>query len=424
MKKRVLCIFLLCSVIMSILGGCRKSDQGNFSTEDEQEQTGAELAFSVEDYRQRFLKDRIAVSEYRGCYEAETDEVRKKEYQNLHFETCEFAEFPDVEQLDAMVGVSRDFSPQEAFEMIEDWLESVGKQDGVGGLKTQIRTTALEPDDNDDWPLLYEHMTELESGAGAYIDGKGYHLQTLTGGFYSMSNGTISEYLGNGYEAIDDALGDSSNDVVETGTLSELGDKKYELISGELSVKEGAEMTEEYFMSGTPFAPQEGITIDVFAVNIFKLKDVYGYDYRVRRKYHSVPFASSDLGRFSPSGNCFVEGDRKNAYVVDDSGVSAFSGYNDSEKLISLVTEDKMAGLEKSVEILSENLASMLNVQVDTVGLVYAPVTSELSENPQERMIYPCWEFAGVNRVKNEGIRIYMDVFTGDVYYYTFEIQE
>ena len=36
----------------------------------------------------------------------------------------------------------------------------------------------------------------------------------------------------------------------------------------------------------------------------------------------------------------------------------------------------------------------------------------------------PCWEVFGVNEIKNEKIWIYVDVFTGEIYYYTTEINE
>ena len=32
----------------------------------------------------------------------------------------------------------------------------------------------------------------------------------------------------------------------------------------------------------------------------------------------------------------------------------------------------------------------------------------------------PAWQFDGINRTKDENIRMYLDAFTGEVYYYTY----
>ena len=66
-------------------------------------------------------------------------------------------------------------------------------------------------------------------------------------------------------------------------------------------------------------------------------------------------------------------------------------------------------------------MASQLNIQVETVGLSYFPVQFQDFENTEEKVIFPCWEVTGVNRLKEESVWLYVDVFTGDIYYYTAE---
>ena len=314
---------------------------------------------------------------------------------------------------------------QESWDTIEAWLKSIGKSDEVDMKKeVRIATEQLGTDENEDWFLLYDHMSELDSGTGAFLSNNKCHILILANGICSMSDGKITEYMGYTTKAKHDALGTNTEDVVETGTFSGMKDKTYELIDGELSVQEGSELVKEYFMAGTPFPCADNVTIDIPEVNVFRLGDVYGYDYMLRRAYCSVPFVYMDYGNFQVDADYSPCGDIKHAYVVDDSGVTSFVGYNEAEKLISLAVGQDIIGLEQMAEMVSEKLASSISVHVESAGLVYFPVHFDSFESEESNLIIPCWEIAGTDGSNGKGIRIYCDVFTGDVYYYTFRMEE
>ena len=82
------------------------------------------------------------------------------------------------------------------------------------------------------------------------------HIQIADNGIYSMSDGKIGAYLNTDAHASSDALGTYTDDVVKSGTIDELGKESYQLINGELTIEQGAELTGEYFEKGTPFVPQ------------------------------------------------------------------------------------------------------------------------------------------------------------------------
>ena len=221
-----------------------------------------------------------------------------------------------------------------------------------------------------------------------------------------------------------DAFGDHAEDTVESGKVSELAQKEYTLISGNLSVEQGAELVKDYFSAGTPFPCENGVTVDVPEVRIFRLGDVYGYDYTVRRKYENVPFAYMDTGHYRFYADYLSDADIKHAYVVDDTGITAFCGYNEARKLTELISDDSMISFKQMLEFLRSGLASRLNINVERAGLVYFPVKLQGSAEKEEVIVLPCWEVFGVNEIKNEKIWIYVDVFTGEIYYYTTEINE
>lgn len=270
---------------------------------------------------------------------------------------------------------------------------------------------------------MYEHLSELDSGVGAFIDTHTCQLQLAGDGMYSMSDGKITEYLESlGYES--KASHDWASDdweVVETGSLSELGEKKYRLLEEELTVQEGADLAIEYFQAGTPFPFEEGVTIDIPEATVFRLGDIYVYGYLVRRVYKGLPFAYGNSGGYYIDMSYTMNKGGKDAYVIDDSGVTAFVGRNEAGILNTLVSVNDMISLKDTVDYLSKNLASYLKVQVEHAELAYVGVRLH---DIDEEITFPCWQFSGTNLTKKENIWIYVDVLTGKIYYHTDDIEE
>lgn len=71
-------------------------------------------------------------------------------------------------------------------------------------------------------------------------------------------------------------------------------------------------------------------------------------------------------------------------------------------------------------QMMSGEMASQVTVQVDKAELVYAPVSFDSFKGNDSNTLFPCWAFYGTNLSKGEKITIYMDVLTGDIYYYTY----
>ena len=144
--------------------------------------------------------------------------------------------------------------------MIEQWLEDVGKRDLVDMEKeVRIATPELECDDTKEFPYFYpalaEHM-DLKNAAGAFLSTEDCKYRVC----FSMSMGKIKNYLGKNQELADkDLNGEYTSDVVESGTLEELGDQSYPLISGELTIQEGADLLLDYFQHGTVMELPDGV---------------------------------------------------------------------------------------------------------------------------------------------------------------------
>ena len=104
-----------------------------------------------------------------------------------------------------------------------------------------------------------------------FINTNQCHIQ-MGAGIYSMSDGAITRYLGTNGMAGLDALGSNSEDVKAEGFVSEMKDQSWELLSGKVTVDEGAKIAKRYFEEGKYFPVAQGVTIDVPEVSVFALK--------------------------------------------------------------------------------------------------------------------------------------------------------
>lgn len=419
-------IFALCSISaisLSLHTGCGRQTTHSDTNITQEVMTEPVSVFSIENYLQKKSPDRISISECAKNYPKEIDDVRNLEYQNLNFKNCRFADFPKIDQIELLSGTEHGITVQESWDIIENWLKEIEKDAAVDMKKdVLVVSEQLGLDENGNYFTFYDHMDELDSGSGAHITNNQCHIQLLGNGIYSMSDGKITEYLGLSTKANRDAMGANSENIVESGSVEELGPKKYVLADGELTIREGAELVRSYFEQGTPFPCADGVTVDVPQVTVFHLGDVFGYNYRVRRLYHSMPFANLDFGtrNFNDAAASSIAFDTKHAYVIDHSGVTAFVGYNESEKLDIAATDDKILSFRQSADNISRNLASYLKIEAESAELAYLPMKFADEKGNETRIIFPCWQITGINTAKSEHIQIYSDVLTGEIYYCTY----
>lgn len=102
---------------------------------------------------------------------------------------------------------------------------------------------------------------------------------------------------------------------------------------------------------------------------------------------------------------------------MDDTGVSAFRGFSESAPMTELYSDTNFLSVEDAAQLLSEKLAPGLRMEVEEVALEYSPYHAEILY--AETLLIPSWRFEGINNTKGEKLVAYVDVLTGDLYYYT-----
>ncbi len=426
MKKTKICLVaVICTFCFAgcntqiekdIIGSEASSAVPNGTTTDETAED--ELSEFVID----FVPNRIDLAEYQNQYRDEINEIKESSYDTISLQDCEMMPLEGIEQVGVYRLYSVDMGVDESIEIIENWLEEIGCEDI--DLETKLRDASGQYERNEsrdypyDYPAVYEHYPEFDSGHGFFVNTNQCYIQMGSDGIYSMSDGSITDYLGLDSLAAMDALGVNEENVVDRGSISEKSDAVWELADGEMTVGDAAKLVTDYFEAGTPRQNPPGISVDIPEVEVFALEDKYGYAFSVRRVYYGVPFAYATTGGRTYYGtNYDIREDVKTAYVIDHDTVAAFTGYVDAEQLEGLIEEQtEIMSLKDAVSLLNEFFAANVRLEVCKAGLVYCTC----KDTAGNRIAYPCWQFEGMNVTNTQMMRVYVNVLSGDVYYYSY----
>lgn len=417
-------------LLLFVLCGCGNTKSQQEDKNQQSQSAEAEtkkINFSEEKYQEKIVDGRIAITEYSNHYEQEIQEIQNLSYPNIHFtEDCTFDPFPkELSRLSVFYMTEHGMSVQEGVETLENWLVSIGKQDDID-LEKEVRVDGsdLEMDESKEYPECYPLLsdTEIETLEDAILllDTNQCYAMVDADGFYMMSDGKISAYLGENPKPINDIYMRDDLKLLQSGSLEDLKEEVYPLISGDYKIGESAKQVKEYFEKGTPFPMAEGIKIDIPDVSVYRLDaDTCMYTFNVRRWYENMPYLYLQDTDFANSyeGYEIVES-MKYVNVVDDTGVSTFKGPSESDVIHTLYQDTQMVGVEQALDIASKKLASFLKLEVQEVKIGYAYMT-DIGQGFNEDMAvyYPFWKFSGINTVKNQVLNVYVDMISGAVYY-------
>ena len=360
------------------------------------------------------------ISRCKAEYQSDVQKIKETEYEKLVFDQTKFGKFGEFSSIKILKHGENTISADESIEIIKKWLTSIGKDDIDLEIELRDSSPQYERNETEEYPYdyvaVYDKYPVFSSGHGFFINTNDCYIQMGLSGIYSVSDGSITEYLKLDSLAAMDAMGVNSCDVVENGYVDDLSEQSYELTTGEISIGECSDMVKNYFESGEFYPCAEGITVDIPYIRVFKLADKYGYDFNIRRVYNDIPFAYADTGNtYKCYGDYVINEDIKHAYVIKDGKVAAFIGTCEGDSIIEIGEEQTtMVDICSATEMLDDFLADNLKVNVTSVELVYCPITEQ-----EEELIYPCWRYSGVSMNDNQQMTFYVNAMDGQIYYYS-----
>lgn len=416
LRKRAYIVLGLLSIL--ILYGCDKKDTTTNTNASNQN------LFLYEEYKSGFANERTDVNIVLQDFEKEVKQLKQIKDEKMNFQQCVFEEMPNIEKVEVIRFAEDDLTSEEGWTIIEKWLTDIGKIKDID-MKTEVRdASGVLPMESDkeypyDYPNVFDNFETLSSGRGFFLNTSECYVQLGEYGIYSMSDGTLTKYLGSDTLAAIDALGGNQENVIATYSGGEIEKVNIELIDGSYSASDALKLVKHYFEKGTPFSVAEGVSVDIPEIEVFSLNDKQGCTFLLRRRYNNIPFAYCREGNRSYyESNYIVQEDMKSAYIINQEGVCAFTGYSESEPFeVVGQGEEKILSIKQAVAHLNENLANELKLNVQKAELVYCPILFDSGE----KVGIVCWMFDGINSLNGQKMRLYVDVLSGDIHYYSYE---
>ncbi len=363
-------------------------------------------------------------------YKNQVEKLKTDEKMSSYFGDCEFGDIEYIKTLNVLQFYDYQSNPvisvEESIRQFEIEIEKQGLTDKID-LKKELRDVSglVEGDFSLDypyfWPSAYENSDKIPSGSFFMIVTDDLHIQMFPSGFYSFSDTTIKKYVGSDRNSALDALGESFEHViVEEGRVEDLKDKKWKLLNGEVSVGDAAEMTRQFFEAGTPYAPCEGVNIQIPYVWVIEAKDIYMYKFVVQRAYEGIPVAWKEGYSFNPLTDRMPVEDSRTAYTISGDKVNAYAGINASQAMKKTMDDQtEMINVVKASEILIDKLGLRLQPKIKKVRFEYAAIQPLYEATYETSTLEPCWVFEGVCGTDGKSFCAFENAITGEIYGYT-----
>ncbi len=438
-KKSIFKIAAISLMIVFVLCSC--SRKGEDSNGDNNAPTGIEnknirkentnggidasdRKFSSELYDSLLVSYLSTIEECRSCY-SENVKCLKSNADKYSFANCTFDEFPEFTDIKVLSFGRNNIGVNEAVDIISKQIEKDGFKDSIDIEKELRDFNSFVPGTGKEYPYDrlsgVDNFDNFENGNSFMVTSMDYHILMQSFGILSYSNGIISRKADSGLPAEADSVGLNSHEIVVEGRPDNLKETIVSLSDGSAKVEDMVSVAKKYFLAGTPYAPNDHVEIDIPYISIFKLKDIQGIGFILRRTYDNIPFAWDGYGNISYS-DLKIDPDRKQAYTIEKNNIDAYHGYNDNQLIDEVYSgQNCMLTLSDAFDELKTKMASELSVEFREVELEYVPVIiSEPTEDDlfTYEVIYPCWAFKGDDRISGRKINFFVDVLTGDTYYY------
>lgn len=355
------------------------------------------------------------ISEIRENFSRTAEELKAAEFDNLDFSKAEFS-FPEIDSI-SKLSVT-DFAGKSLREMYDFYCDSLETlMPGVYSEEEKLNGILLS-DTNRDPYLPYLPIDEYELAAEGgdlmmvFRDSKCY--MQGAGDIQWFDNDDLYQWKGDEVTSIPltDYL-DSAGPAVDYITDMNREDK-YELIDGEISIKDAAEFADN-FLETTTLTPYEtSVKTRIIAADVVDIGGgKYGYGFFTTCEYKNVLFDYPEL-----------DGVNRSRYVMNDYDDRSYSSWYgqvamiQSDKVFHMInllsysveetkTYTSIISLQDAAGIVSDFYSEHMDFSVSKVEAVYLKY---------EGTAFPCWKF--VMRCRGNVYDTLVDMHTGEVHVY------
>ncbi len=189
----------------------------------------------------------------------------------------------------------------------------------------------------------------------------------------------------------------------------------YKSSSGEMTVGEAVQKTEDYFNKDFPLEPEKYVKYRVFDGYAVKQEDgTYGFDFGMRREYKGMPCESAWSGTSAYDGKDSF--DIMEAYLDGNGKVSFFNGFSRNNLVEVTETYEKILPPETAMEYVAEKIGDATEYEVTAMELSYTLEDKVEGGIDEDRTEYgtPVWMIRAMNQSDGHETRFYVNVITGE----------
>ncbi len=374
--------------------------------------------YSAEEYQAHVLKDgRKPVSEVKEEYTSLIERMMSDPQNCFTFENTEVMPFPDISQVSAVVAKANSITCEDAWSIIEYWLDKWGLSDAVD-MDTAVLDTKISKDRGEGeipYALAKDVWSETTGDGFMILDTQHCYIQIVGSGIGILSHGVITDYVGSKRgEKISRTLDpyDAFGEVEKSGRLYELKDEAYELIdSSSITVGEAADIVYSFYASCNS-EDQE-----IYSVDVVCAEDRYYYRFNTRQVFRGVPLTVHEPGHITEYvKKYYMGGELGKVYVAGKDEVCAFCGSTGQSTAEDLIEpQDMMLGPEEAMHIVYGIMSEDYRCNIDRIELCMACYSTPNDPDRPGTFMPTCWEFTGHSDVSGKTIKIDVDVLTGEV---------
>ena len=419
--RAIILLTICCSVM--ITSGCATDARSNSSTVSDPD-TGSEssdISESEPDAGYEFTP----ITEIRENFSQFVDELCAGEFVNLDFSNAEFS-FPEIDSISKLsLSVPTGKSPRELYDFYCESLEALlpgvysdeekfdlidfihwGSDTSAGPLHLTVDEYELIDDGEETPPILI-------------LDNKCF-MQGLWGTVEWFAADDLNRWLGKDGSPLLSSLGYDFSYKDDIHTVGYIPDPenctdKYELINGEISVKDAAEFVNN-FLETTVFSPYEqDAKTKILAVDVVDIGNgKYGYGFLTVYEYNNVLFDypemnEVDRGHLVPNDydDRHYSGDTGDVSMIQTDKAFHFMVPVFGQSIEKVETYTSVITLQYAANIISDFFSAHMNFSVTRVEAVYLTY---------EGTSVPCWKF--LMRCGGNVYNTFVDMQTGEVHLY------
>lgn len=435
--KKILSIVGSALILLSLTGCSRKDSL----SDDDNAQFGANVSgdkssVSNSETSVSALPDipRQKISELRSELEEQVNIVKATEYKNLKFTDDFVVKVPDTDTLYDLILTMPEPDYKRAYEFFDKTFDREFGDIYTEADKEKLYHIANFGNDigefNSDATLLANHIDKLLSGEYPYYDlyvytDKAYlTVKWLSTGIHGLNHdGIIKRAKDEERKVVALSFGTDYFDVVNNYLDYDLDDK-FEILDGELSVKEAAE-TAKRTVAENNYGWGGSLEPDVYQIKVLDIGEgKYGFSFTMTPSYKGVLFdayetpndgsASTRRKELEHNYNLFAP----RAFMMENGKFDSFSGAGSEYSVTESAAYDSVISFKDAVQMLSEKFGAGMNLSLSRAELIYTGMYPVNEGDESVMAAFPVWKFRCHNATDNFKYVVYINAANGHIEYY------